>query len=298
MASPPPGVQEEAEPCSQPDWVVPDICPSIAFALADAADGTHIRVLPGHVEELLVPLIIDCAVFIEGPEDGSAQLVGSEGIVVNAGKSKKAVVLRNLNLCIEGGVALMIAGGCSVESCVIEAASVGVEIAAHAGQAVSLERSIVQRCRTGVSLAGSTTIHLEGSSIEHCASGVCVTGLQIEEGWNQILGRLSKASFVDNSGADLVLRSWSIKESSTEVIRHAILGEEVEVGGWPSDSCSVVARTDSGAVVLHFSGGNVNATIFEEEEGGVEENSPTGLHCCSFSEGDGEELPMQTNVDP
>jgi hypothetical protein len=238
--------------------------------LADAEDGTVIQVGNGHTEALTAPLIIDRAVTIEGPAGpgAPARLAGEETIIIASGRAKDAVVLRHLSFEIIGVPALVIAGGCTVERCTIEGAETGIEVAAHAGSAVKVQRCAVRKCRVGVSLAGGAEAELDGSHIELCTLGVSVTGLQIQEGWNPILGSLAKANFVSNTDADLTLRAWSILEKGTEVIRNAAPDGEVIVKGWPAEACNVVAPTESGAVVLLFKGGNVNATLFQDDEDG------------------------------
>jgi len=111
--------------------------------------------------------------------------------------------------------------------------------------------------------------------------------MRLDEGWNQTLGSLARASFLHNSDADLVLRAWSIVHHGQQQHAHgANVGRtngdelraagdsgEVAVKGWPAEACSVVAPLENGgAVVLHFEkgGGHVNATLFED--GGAEES--------------------------
>jgi len=267
-----PGAAELPHEPSLLQRVVPSASwPSLAVAVADATDGTFIQVLADHVETLAAPLIIDHNICIEGPIEGSARLFVQESIVVAAGKSKNAVFLRRLKLHSKGVAALVIAGACTVDCCMIEGASVGIEVAAHAGSVVRIHRSLICDCGLGISLAGGSEAVVEGTRIQQCKRGVAVTGLTIEEGWNQTLGSLAKASFVQNVEADLVLRAWGIQgRRSGAELRAASESGEVAVSGWPSEACSVVARLESGAAVLHFSGGNVNATLFDED--GADDN--------------------------
>lgn len=249
-----------------PPRVVPsDAWPSLALAAADAPDGTSIQVRAGHTETLSAPLIIDHNICIEGPAEGSARLFGEESIIVAAGKELDAVFLRNLKLQMQGVPALVLAGACTVEQCTIEGAVVGVEVAAHAGSVVRIQHSFVHDCRIGISLAGGSEALLEGSRIERCRQGVAVTGLMIDEGWNQTLGSLAGATFLRNEEADLVLRAWGIQGRRGRAELRAADDSEVAVLGWPAEACSVVAPLESGGAVLHFNGGNVNATVFDED---------------------------------
>lgn len=256
-------------------WIVPSSeTPTLAAAIERCSDGTHIEMLSGHVEELQTPLIIDSAIFLEGPADGSSIIVGEEGIIVAAGPASNSVVLRRLRLRVTGGgPALLIAGGCTVDRCEISTAGagVGVEVTASSGAAVTLERCMVYDCEVGISLpGGAAAAHLEGTAVEGCACGVAVTGLDVREGWSEVLSSIAGATLVNNGDADLRLRAWSVLEASG-VLRQAPPNVEVSVSGWPQELCNVVAPTDRGPVVLHFVRGQVNATLFEEEEGGEDE---------------------------
>ena len=61
-------------------------------------------------------------------------MYAKESIIVSAGSTRNAVLLRRLRLRMigaEGLVALVIVGGCTLEDCQVEATAVGIEIAAH-----------------------------------------------------------------------------------------------------------------------------------------------------------------------
>lgn len=262
---------EEGAPDETSAIVVPSASYStLADAVAGAADGTRIKVLAGHTEVLCQALIIDRAVFIEGPEDGSCHIRGEEGIVVAAGPVRQSVLLRHISVTSTVAPALVIVGGCTIEACVIEASGIGIEIAAHAGSSVCIRQSLVHRCRVGISLSGGAAALLEDTRVQRCDCGVAITGLVIREGWNEVLGSLSGGDFESNADADLLLRAWSIRERDSDVVRYAPSGGsagEVAVRGWPREACSVVAQTDSNVVVLAFRGGEVNATLFDGDDG-------------------------------
>merc|ERR1719215_1312840 len=260
--------------------VVPsDSWPTLAAAVADAEDSTQIHIQQGHSEVLRSPLIIDKAVHIEGPEGGHCSIESEESVIVAPGKNG-VVVLKRLELKVFGAPALILAGGCHLEHCSIDGASTGVEVAAHAGSTVRIQASVVQNCKIGVSLSGGADCAMDGSQIQQCVIGCSVTGMLIKEGWNEKLGSMAKAKFTDNVDADLMLRGWSIQEKGGEGVRFSAPDGEVVVKGWPSEACNVVAPTESGAVVLLFNGGQVNATLFEESDeeeesdGGSDADSP------------------------
>jgi len=250
--------------------------PNIVTAVADARDGTLVQVLPGHVETLDAPLVLDSNVCIEGPAQGSARVFGQESIVVAAGKAKDAVFIRHLKLHIQGGPALVIAGACTVDHCTFEGADVGIEVAAHAGRVVRIQDCFIHECRVGVSLAGGSEAVLEGTRVQTCNRGVVVTGLAICEGWNQQLGSLALATFISNSEANLVLRALSIFEHGRQLVAEC----EVVLSGWPHEIFSPVVPLGDGAAVLHFNGANVNATVFEEG-GDAASGSQTQSSCSS-----------------
>ncbi|CAJ1354617.1 unnamed protein product, partial [Effrenium voratum] len=249
--------------------VVPSQWPSIAAAVEAAEEGALIQVQPNYVEQLLQPLILDKNICLAGPADNSA-LIQGEGLIVAGGKSLSSVVLSRLRFQITGGPALLLAGGCSVERCEVECAGgVGVEVAAHSE--VRILRSVVRDCQVGISLAGgAASALLEGTHIERCACGLALTGLDVEEGWGDVLAPLSGASLTLNE-ADLRLRAWSVREKGG-VMRHAPLGEEISLCGWPYEQCNVVVPTDRGPVVLHINGGKVNATLWDDEDEGTAES--------------------------
>lgn len=267
---------------------------TVAAAVQGAGDGTLIQVKPGHAETLAFPLILDHAVYIEGPADTSAKLEGEEGLIVAAGGAANTVVLSRLHLrVVGGGPALLLAGGCSVERCEIDTCGngVGIEVAAHSGSAVQILRSVIRDCQVGISLAGGAAAAiLEGTHIERCACGISLTGLDVEEGWSDALVSLSGASLALNSEADLRLRAWSIREKAGE-LRQAPPGREISACGWPSEQCNVVAPTDRGPVVLHFDAGKVNATLWDGEDDEVEQDADSNACSSSFHELDIEPEP-------
>lgn len=255
---------------AEPAWIVPSASwPTLAAAVACATDGTHIEVQSGYVETLSEPLILDRAVFIEGPLDGTARLTGDESIVVAGDAVESTVVLRRLELQLSASPAILVAGGCTIEACTIEGPhppdNVGIEVTAGAGRAARILNSVVRGCQTGISLSGGAATVLAGTRVELCTDGVVITGLNVKEGWNEVFGRLENVTFEENSGANMSLRGWSVLEKSG-TLRLAPPGEEVAVRGWPLEACNVVAPTDRGPVVLHFTGGQVNATLFEDDE--------------------------------
>ncbi|CAE8624624.1 unnamed protein product [Polarella glacialis] len=273
-------------------WTVPSPeHPTLAAAVEQAFDGTHIQVLSGYSECLAGPLILDRSIFLDGPADCSALITGEEGLIVAAGAALNTVVLRRLRIRVVGGCpALLLAGGCTVDRCEVETAGsgVGIEVAAHSGNAVQILRSVIRDCQVGVSLAGGAAAAvLDGSHVERCVCGVALTGLHVGEGWSEVLVSLAGASLALNSEADLRLRAWSVQEQASGLIRHAPPGEEVSVCGWPGEQCNVVAPTDRGPVVLHFNGGKVNATLFEDEDegcaGSEEDGLEEGLSFCELS---------------
>lgn len=256
-------------------WVPSDSWPTIASAVENALDGTFIQVRSSHVERLSAPLIIDCNVCIEGPAQGAAYILGDENIIVAAGKGADAVFLRRLRVRVAGVPSLLLAGGCTLDRCIVESSDVGIEVAAHAGSVVRIRNCLIQNCSTGISLAGGTEVMLDGTVIENCLWGVSVTGLTIGEGWNQTLGSLSSATFKQSREANLILRAWGIRDRHGRADHTAAGRGEAVVHGWPGEACSIVTPLESGGAVLHFSGGNVNATLFEEEDAEeTEEDSP------------------------
>lgn len=258
--------EEDEQPGVQ-RWVVPsEAWPTLQAAVEQAGDGTRIKLQSGYKEELSRPLILDRAVFIEGARDGSSRIVGEESIIVAAGGATNTVLLRRLQIHITCAPALVIAGGCTIQCCEVRAAGVGIEVAAHAGRAVHVLRSVVRDCDVGISLAGAASgASLEGSRVERCARGVAVTGLDVEEGWSNVLGSLTGVT-LSNNVADLFLRGWSVKEKASGLVRRAPPGEELSMRGWPKEDLHVVAPTDRGPVVLAFSQGRVNAALFDDEE--------------------------------
>lgn len=245
--------------------------PTIAAAVACAMDGTKIEVQSGHSEVISEPLILDHAIFIEGPTDCSARLTGDQGMIIAGGSVENGVVLRRLELHVSATPALLVAGGCTVDGCSIEGAEVGIEVTEKAGSTVRILQSVVRGCQTGISLSGSATTALSGTRLERCGDAVAVTGLNVREGWNEVFRTLEDVVFWENSGANLALRGWSIREKSG-VDRLAPPGEELAVRDWPKEACSVVAPTDRGPVVLHFTGCRVNATLFEDDDDGEGSN--------------------------
>mmetsp|Transcript_61579 Transcript_61579/g.115156 ORF Transcript_61579/g.115156 Transcript_61579/m.115156 type:complete len:305 (-) Transcript_61579:76-990(-) len=269
---------------SIPRRVVPSAeFPTVASAVEGAENGTLIQVMSAHCEKLESPMILDRALYIEGPADNTACLEGEEGLIVAAGGAVNTVVLSRLCLRVHGGgPALLLAGGCSVERCEVDTGGrgVGIEIAAHSGHAVQILRSVVRDCQVGISLAGGAAAILEGSHVERCICGVALTGLDVEEGWSNALASLSGASLTLNSEADLRLRAWSIREKDGSV-RQAPPGREISVCGWPSEQCNVVAPTDRGPVVMHFDAGKVNVTLWDAEDDDNDDGDDAGSNADS-----------------
>eukprot|EP00434_Breviolum_minutum_P008500 symbB.v1.2.007499.t2/scaffold458.1/size201867/5 len=200
-----------------------------------------------------------------------------QGLIVAAGPEVETVVLSRLRLhCTVNSVALLLAGGCSVERCEVDTSGKGVGIEITASSAVRVLRCVLRDCEVGISVAGATAALLEGSHIERCRCAVSLTGLDVQEGWCDILSSLATASLALNE-VDLRLKGWSVLEKGGAV-RQAPLGEEISLSGWPLEQCNVVVPTDRGPVVLHISGGKVNATLWddeaaEESEGSVAQDS-------------------------
>jgi len=238
---------------------------SLAEAVEAAPEGTHIVVLAGHVELLTTPLVIDRTLYIEGPDarEGVARFIGEDGIVIAAMHGDQSVVLRRLSLNITHAPAIVIAGGCSVERCRIEAAGVGIEVAAHIGSIVNITRSLVRGCRVGLSLAGGT-VSLEHSRIEYCSCGLSVTGLEMSESSTDILSSLAGAEFCNNGDADLLLRGWSVRDASG--VSEAQPGTEVVVNSWPREPCKILTKTESRPAILYFKDGTVSATFTSETD--------------------------------
>lgn len=194
--------------------------PTVAAAVEAASPGTLIRVEQGHTETLLQPMIIDKAICICGPADNSAQLDG-EGLIVAAGPNVDSVVLSRLRLrSTHGGAALLLAGGCSIERCEVDTGGqgVGVEVTASTSRLVRLLRCVVRDCEVGVSVAGATAALLEGTHIERCRCAVSLTGLDVQEGWCDVLQSLATASLALNE-VDLKLRGWSVLEKAGAIRR-------------------------------------------------------------------------------
>ncbi|CAK9022951.1 unnamed protein product [Durusdinium trenchii] len=224
-----------------------------------------------HREALLQPMIIDKAICIAGPADASALLEG-EGLIVAAGPSMSSVVLSRLRLRVaHGGCALLLAGGCSVERCEVDTAGmgIGIEVASH--RDVRVLRCVVRDCEVGISVAGAAAALLEGTHIERCKCGLSLTGLDVKEGWCDVLEPLATASLTLNE-VDLKLRGWSVQDQAGAV-RQAPAGEEISLSGWPLEQCNVVVPTDGGPVVLHINGGKVNATLWDDEAEAEEDGS-------------------------
>jgi len=295
------------DPDTTASWIVPSPSwPSLAAALARATDGTHIEVLPDYSEVIIEPLILDCSICIEGPRDCSAKLLGEEGIVIAGHMVGNAVVLRRLHLKLSSAPALLIAGGCMIDNCIIEGAEIGIEVTARSGSAVRILNNRIRNCGTGISLSGGAAAALAGTRVEDCSDAVVITGLDVKEGWNEVFGAVEDIAFVNNSGANLTLRGWSIYEQSGAV-RLAPPGEQITVRGWPQEACNVIAPTDHGPVVLHFIGGKVNTTLFEDDyEGGTIDDddkdactSPTyGFRNFQMEVSPEESLPMQESTEP
>lgn len=286
-------------------WKVPSTAwPSLAAAVACATDGTHIEILSDYSEVIIEPLILDRSICIEGPRDCSAKLLGEESIVIAGEMVGNAVVLRRLHLKLKCTPALLIAGGCMIENCRIEDSEIGMEVTARTGSSVRILNNIIRNCGTGISLSGGASAALAGTRVEDCADAVVITGLDVKEGWNEVFGTVEDIAFVNNSGANLTLRGWSIYEQSGAV-RLAPPGEVITVRGWPLESCNVIAPTDHGPVVLHFTGSKVNTTLFEDEYEGVasdDENSMTsptyGSRNFQMDVSPEESLPMQDSAEP
>jgi len=279
--------------------VVPsDMWPTLAAAAAHAMDGTHIQISSGHTEELRGPLILDQAVCIEGPADCSARFVGADGIIVAAGNRSNTVVVRRIRLYVTAGPAMVVAGGCTVDTCEIRANGVGIEAASHTGHGVQVRRTVVRGCQVGISLAGGAVAAvLDNARIEHCQCGVLLTGLELEEGWNKVLVSLAGVAFVETD-ADLRVRAWSIREKASGVVRKALPDQEVTISGWPKEPCSNVAPTDGGAVVLTFKEGWVNATLFEAEDDAEEGGSHSDVSPSKASFHEADMLALETKSDP
>jgi hypothetical protein len=282
--------------------VVPSAAwPSLVAALESAQDGTHIEVLPDYRETLTEPLILDRAILIDGPADCSARFLGEEGIVIAGDARMNSVVLRRLEFHLGAAPALLVAGGCTLLNCSVQGADVGIEVTARTGRAVQILNCLVRGCRTGISFSGRAATELAGTRVEHCTDAVAITGLDVNEGWNEVFGTVEGVVFEKNEGANLTLRGWSICEKSG-VVRLAPPGEEIAVRGWPREACNVVAPTDQGPVVLHFTGGQVNATLFEDdyEEGAGTDTPVTPNEADSFQMevAPQESLLLQTNSEP
>ena len=56
---------------------------------------------------------------------------------------------------------------------------------------------------------------------------------------------------------------------SNHVALAIVLGEELAVRGWPLESCNVVAPTDRGPVILHFTGGKVSPITIPPKKGTI-----------------------------
>merc|ERR1712216_603292 len=239
------------------------------------------------------------AIFIEGPSDCSARLTGDQGMIIAGDAVENTVVLRRLELHVSAGPALLIAGGCTVDRCSIEGADVGIEVTARTGSAVRILQSVVRGCRTGISLSGGAATALAGTRVERCGDAVAVPGLNVNEGWNEVFRTLEDVVFEENSGANLALRGWSIREKSG-IDRLAPPGEELAVRDWPGEACNVVAPTDRGPVVLHVTGGQVNATLFEDdEEEGADAEGDGSFEASTLEKSPkGEALALQTSSEP
>lgn len=249
--------------------------PTIAAAVEDAEDGTKIEVAAGYHEVLQGPLILDRAILIEGPGDRDPLLIGEDSIIVAAGAARNRVILRRLRFRISGGApAIVIVGGCTIEECEIESEGVGLEVAAHSGNAARILRTLVRGCEVGISLAGGASAAvIEGSHVQRCDCGIALTGLNVKEGWSDALSTFADVTMFENKTADLRIQGWSVQEKATGVVREAPPGEQVSVTGWPLEQSSVVAPTDRGPVVLHVEGGRVNATLWDDEEADEEPRS-------------------------
>eukprot|EP00927_Polykrikos_kofoidii_P072397 TRINITY_DN68518_c0_g1_i1.p1 TRINITY_DN68518_c0_g1~~TRINITY_DN68518_c0_g1_i1.p1 ORF type:complete len:300 (-),score=68.75 TRINITY_DN68518_c0_g1_i1:51-950(-) len=295
----------DTEEMSTDRWLVPSPeHPTLAEAVAQAVDGTHIELMAGYKEELHAPLIVDKAIFVEGPGDCSSLIVGQESVVVAAGSARDAVLFRRVRFRMTGEaglVGLVIAGGCTLEDCEVEATAVGIEVAARTGNAARLVRSVVRYCEVGISLAGGAhAAVLTSSRVERCTCGIAVTGLDVNEGWNDALGSLTDVTLADNREADLRLRGWSIREKVDGVVRQAPPGKEVDVVGWPTEQFSVVVPTDAGPVVLHLNKGRVNAALFEkeDEEDADDADLSKGPPFLECEEEDTEVLQFQSRSEP
>eukprot|EP00439_Symbiodinium_sp_Y106_P070212 s5111_g12.t1 len=258
--------------------------------------------LPGHAETLAFPLILDHAVYIEGPADTSAKLEGEEGLIVAAGGAANTVVLSRMHLrVVGGGPALLLAGGCSVERCEIDTcgSGVGIEVAAHSGSAVQILRSVIRNCQVGISLAGGAAAAiLEGTHIERCACGISLTGgLERRAGLpfrgilgTELRGRPSLA------GLEHSREGWATPTGPTWTRDFGVstpqLSPSFTDAMHPPEAAAPPRRaqapTDRGPVVLHFDAGKVNATLWDGED---DEDATSNACSSSFHELDIEPEP-------
>jgi len=262
---------------SSPSIAVPLQYPTLVEALHHAEPGSTIEIASGHQEYLPDSLIIDKTVVIEGPQglggfSASAPLLfGEESIIVATESSTDFVALKRLRFSCRGGLpTVVLASGCVMEECDIESSGVGVDVLARSGGNVRLISCRLHHCQVGISFKGSfAAATLEGTNVERCRCGLVLTGLEVTEGWNtDTLTPLVGVALVENEDADLMIHGWDVKEQAYGTIRRAPPGGEVSVRGWPRESCSTVAGTDLGPVVLHFNGPSINATLFEQDHEG------------------------------